>query len=109
MDFYASVARDGGDGDDALKYIGSIDGAVAGAVDVDTDDDGTDDTRRFIYELEISKAAFLAKVGGDDNYGNTTFDGTATAASEGTYIAFAVKDDKGIALQTTAAELYVKK
>ena len=113
VDFYAKVARDDGAvdgvGNDALQYIGSIDGAVAGALDFDSDDDGTNDSRRFIYELEISRTDFLAKVGGDGDYGaSAAFDGAATDAADGAYVAFAVKDDKGIALQTAAGELYVK-
>ena len=115
VDFYAKVARAGGAGNDALKYIGSVNGAAAGSQDFDstpdtTDDDVLLDSRRYIYELEMSRADFLAIVGGKGDYGaSAAFDGTATDAGEGAFIAFAVKDDKGLALQTTAAaELYVK-
>ena len=96
VDFYATVDNDGGNGRDALKYIGSVSGSSAGAEDFDanTDNDDTttdNDSRRYIYSLAISKADFLAIVGGKGDYGeaedgdaDTTIDDT----DEGAIIAF---------------------
>ena len=42
LDFYAAVATAGGNGREALKYIGSVNGATAGEEDFDADLDDED-------------------------------------------------------------------
>ncbi len=105
VDFYAAVATDGGNGREALKFIGSVSGASAGAIDYDGNRDGNaattdNDSRSFIYSLEMSEAEFLAIVGGEDDYG--------TEEDEGAIVAFAVKDNKGVALASDAFGLIVE-
>ena len=116
VDFYATVATAGGNGRDALKYIGSVSGSAAGAEDFDSDpaaDPAANDSRRYIYTLELSKADFLAIVGGKGDYGvaeDGTADTTVDAENEGAIYAFGVQDNKGVALQSTApVDLYVKR
>ena len=99
VDFYASVAAiAGGAGTNFFKFIGSVPGSAAGARDSDDDDDGTNDQRQYIYEMEISEAAFLA-IAGDDDFG--------AADDAGSITAFAVKDNKGVAMATNGAALIV--
>ena len=111
VDFYAAVdAEDGGNGRTALKFIGSVNGATAGAEDFDSEDgtdDGTNDSRRYIYSLEMSEAAFLAIVGGDDDYGE---DGTGDALEdvEGAIIAIAVGDNENVGFSSAAVALVVE-
>ena len=123
VDFYATVdTEDGGNGRDALKYIGSVSGPGAEDYDADIDGDAatTDpDSRRYIYSLEMSKADFLAIVGGKDDYG-TADDGETAATddsstdtvgpTEGAIFAFGVQDEKtGVAFRPAGVDLYVKK
>lgn len=109
VDFYAAVDTDGGNGREALKYIGSVNGATAGAEDFDTEGSAEGiDSRRYIYTLEISEADFLEIVGGDADYGQDD-DNDTVDATDGAIVAFAVKDDKGVALSSSAAELTVEK
>ena len=112
VDFYAAVnAEDGGNGRTALKYIGSVDGDLAGAEDFEADPDADADTdpdsRRYIYSLEMSAADFLAIVGGDDDYGadddNDTVDDT-----DGAIIAIGVGDNENVGFSSAAVELTVK-
>ena len=112
VDFYAAVnAADGGNGRTALKYIGSVNGATAGAEDFEADPaadaDDDPDSRRFIYELKMSAADFLAIVGGDDDYGadddNDTVDDT-----DGAIIAIGVGDNENVGFSSAAVELTVK-
>ena len=110
VDFYAAVnAEDGGNGRTALKYIGSVNGGTAGAEDFDaTNTPGAaPDSRRFIYELKMSAADFLAIVGGDDDYGadddNDTVDDT-----DGAIIAIGVGDNENVGFSSPAVELTVK-
>ena len=102
VDFYAAVAPGGGAGlppntTDALllMFIGSVGGDAAGAEDFASDVEGTvNDSRRYIYEMKISEDDFLAMVGDDDgDYG------------DGEIVAFAVKDNKGIALSGGGEDL----
>ena len=98
VDFYAAVAAiDGGAGTGFFKFIGSVPGSAAGAHDVTVNDN---DVRQYIYEMEISKAAFLAIAGDDDG----DFGAEDTA---GSITAFAVKDNKGVAMATNGAALTV--
>ena len=97
VDIYAAVDRDGGGGTEALMFIGSIAGSAAGAEDFDpTPDDTTndEDSRRFIYTMEMSAPDFLASVGGKGDY-------------TGDIVAFGVKDNKGVAFATAAEDLTV--
>ena len=110
VDFYAAVnAEDGGNGRTALKYIGSVNGGTAGAEDFDADTTDTTplDSRRFIYELKMSAADFLAIVGGDDDYGvaNET-DGVQD--TEGAIIAIGVGDNENVGFSSAAVELVVE-
>ena len=116
VDFYAAVnATDGSDGSTALKFIGSVNGASAGAEDYDSREIGDVDfvannSRRFIYTLEMSAADFLAIVGGKGDYGEADADegeADAVASDEGAIVAFAVKDNKGVALASPATDLFV--
>ena len=109
VDFYAAVATGGGSGRDAMKFIGSVDGRLAGSEDIDTDDNNANDSRKYTYSLEVSKADFLATVGGTNDYGVAGSDETAVEDNEGAIVAFAVKDNKGVAFQAAAAALVVKK
>ena len=111
VDFYAAVnAEDGGNGRTALKYIGSVDGDLAGAEDFDADPstDPDPDSRRYIYELKMSAADFLAIVGGDSDYGaddeNDTVEDT-----DGAIIAIGVGDNENVGFSSAAVELTVKK
>ena len=109
VDFYAAVnAEDGGNGRTALKYIGSVNGATAGAEDFDTEGSAAGiDSRRYIYELKMSAADFLAIVGGDDDYGadddNDTVDDT-----DGAIIAIGVGDNENVGFSSSAVELTVE-
>ena len=114
VDFYAAVnAAAGGNGRTALKYIGSVDGDLAGAEDFEADptaDADTDpDSRRYIYSLEMSAADFLAIVGGDGDYGaddetpNDVVDDT-----DGAIIAIGVGDNENVGFSSAAVELTVK-
>ncbi|MDE2823272.1 MAG: hypothetical protein OXK79_07180, partial [Chloroflexota bacterium] len=113
VDFYAAVdAMDGGNGRTALKFIGSVNGATAGAEDFDTEGSAAGiDSRRYIYSMEMSEATFLAIVGGDedDDYGadddNDTVDDT-----DGAIIAIGVrKDNESVGFSSAAVELTVER
>ena len=63
-------------GNDALKYIGSVNGAAAGSQDGNFDAATVPPMTRWTRadtstELEMSRADFLAIVGGKGNYGVT--------------------------------------
>ena len=105
VDFYAAVDTDGSDGDEALKYIGSVDGGLAGAEDYV---DAGNNMRRYIYTLSMTAAEFLAKVGGTGDYG-TGMPNNAWTAGDGAIVAFAVKDNKGVALRAVPMEIVVAK
>ena len=115
VDFYAVVAgTTDGTTADALKYIGSASGGSAGADDYDGDPaagDGSNDRRRYIYQLEMSKADFLANVGVDDDFGVAEADGATditVEANEGAILAFGVRDNTGVAVQLGVSDLFVK-
>ena len=108
VDFYAAVDTDGGNGREALKYIGSVDGATAGAEDGDFDEETANMERRFIYSLEISAPVFLEIVGGEGDYG-VDDENTSVDATDGAIIAIGVReDDQAVGFSSSAVELTVK-
>ena len=108
VDFYAAVDRQvGSDGNEALKYIGSVSGSSAGPEDFDSDDDNTNDSRRYVYTLQMTAADFLAIVGGNRDYGAGT-PNDSFAKGDGAIVAFAVKDNKGVALYSAPMEFLVE-
>ncbi len=116
VDFYAAVALepDGADeqddpndvppevvgpGTEALVFIGSS--SAAGAEDFDaTPDDEGGESRRYVWALDMSGAAFLEALGEDANEAPDT-DGY-------TIVAFAVNSD-GVAISAVAANVGVEK
>ena len=107
VDFYAAVnMEDGSSGRDALKYIGSVPGASAGAEDVAVN--GVT-MRNYIYSMEMSAADFLAIVGGKGDYGEDNEMEGDIHALEGAIVAFAVSDNEGVALYAPPVALVVEK
>ena len=107
VDFYAAVnMEDGSNGRDALKFIGSVPGASAGAEDEVVD--GTA-MRNYIYSMEMSAADFLAIVGGKGDYGEADGTDGNIGADEGAIVAFAVSDNMGVALYAPPVALVVEK
>ena len=106
IDFYATTTTFDIDVDDdtdetTLKYIGSVDGAAAGAQDFDANIDGdaattANDSRKYIYTMTISEAALADAVGSKGEY-------------TGHIVAFGVKDDKGAALSAPAVPVTIEK
>ena len=101
VDFYATVVTGDAGTDDqpnddpiVLHFVASAPALAGVLTDYDSGDDDTNDARRFTYSADLTAAAFRAAVGidedDDDNY-------------VGVIVAFAVKDNKGLALQSQRA------
>ena len=97
IDIYASVNLDDDTALDGLEYIMSVSAASADAEYFDSDPSDNDhapDSRRFIYEMEISTTDFLNIVGDGDYY-------------HGDIVVFGVRDNKGVAIAADAVNLIV--
>ena len=86
-----------GNGLEALVYIGSA--SAAGAEDFLDAGNADAPSRKYVWGIDVSRAAFLDAVGGENDYGAT--------GTPGNIVAFAVTSD-GVALQATAVNVIVE-
>ena len=78
----------------ALHFVASAPALAGVLTDYASNADGPNDARRFTYTADLTAAAFRAAVGIDEDDDDKYV---------GVIVAFAVKDNKGLALQSQGA------